>query len=229
MKKYSSCLFLGLAFFFLLLIAGGFALAQTGALFYGSTGPEVTRLQERLQNWGYFQGTVDGNFGKTTFDAVQQFQQQNGITATGTVDTATRNALGLENDEDMEPAYSPTKGVTVSDDVMLLSRIINAEAKGEPYLGKVAVGAVILNRVESPLFPNTLSGVLFQPGAFQAVSNGTIWSQPDEASVKAANNALSGWDPSYGCLYFWNPATSTSGWIWSKVPVMRVGEHVFAR
>ena len=125
--------------------------------------------------------------------------------------------------------YTPTEGVSSSDDVMLLSRIIHAEAKGEPFIGKVAVGAVILNRVESPAFPNSLSGVLFQPKAFQAVSNGTVWNQPDAEAVRAANNALSGWDPSYGCLYFWNPATSTSSWIWNKTPVMRVGKHVFAR
>lgn len=135
----------------------------------------------------------------------------------------------LQSGEEKVLAYTPTEGVSSSDDVMLLSRIIHAEAKGEPYLGKVAVGAVILNRMESPAFPNSLSGVLFQPKAFQAVSNGTVWNQPDAEAVRAANNALGGWDPSYGCLYFWNPATSTSGWIWSKSPVMRVGKHVFAR
>jgi len=229
LKNWRNKLLLGLILFLLLLVAGGVALAQTGALYYGSRGPEVSRVQERLRNWGYLKGDVDGVFGQQTFNAVKLFQQRNGLKVTGTVDTATRNALGLPSPGRATAAYTPTRGVSTSDEVMLLSRIIHAEAKGEPYIGKVAVGAVILNRIESPAFPNTLSGVLFQPRAFQAVSNGTIWNQPDAESIRAANNALSGWDPSYGCLYFWNPATSTSSWIWSKRPVMRVGKHVFAR
>ena len=227
MKKYRSKLLIGFIFSLLLLIVGGIALAQTGALYYGSSGPEVSRVQERLRNWGYLKGGTDGVFGQQTFNAVKLFQQRNGLNATGTVDTATRNALGLPSAA--RATYTPTRGVSSSDDVMLLSRIIHAESKGEPFIGKVAVGAVILNRVESPIFPNSLSGVLFQAHAFQAVSNGTVWSQPDAESIRAARNALSGWDPSYGCLYFWNPGTSTSRWIWNKKPVMRVGKHVFAK
>lgn len=226
MQRYKMVLMLGLIVSLLLIIAGGISLAQGGALYYGSSGPEVSQVQQRLQNWGYFRGTVDGFFGQKTFEAVKLFQQRNGINPTGTVDTATRNALGLAP---KPTAYTPTKGVSNSDDLMLLSRMINAEAKGEPFLGKVAVGAVILNRAENPAFPKTLSGVLFQPRAFQPVSNGTIWNQPDADSIKAANNALSGWDPTYGCLYFWNPGTSTSGWIWNRTVVMRIGNHVFAR
>lgn len=227
MNKFRSSLFIGLVISLLLVIACGISFAQQGALYYGSRGPEVRQVQERLRNWGYMKGDVDGEFGQQTFNAVKLFQQRNGIRVTGTVDTATRNALGLPSGA--RATYTPTKGVSSSDDVTMLSRIIHAEAKGEPFVGKVAVGAVILNRIESPIFPNTLSGVLFQPLAFQAVSNGAIWNQPDDESVRAANNALSGWDPSYGCLYFWNPATSTSRWIWNKKPVMRVGRHVFAR
>lgn len=228
MKKSGNEILLGLVLSLLLLAVSGIAMAQTGALYYGSKGPEVSVIQERLRNWGYFNGNVDGVFGRSTFNAVKLFQERNGLTVTGTVDTATRNALGLQSNGG-ESTYTSTKGVSSSDDVMLLSRIIYAEAKGEPYIGKVAVGSVILNRVESPIFPNSLSGVLFQPRAFQSVSNGTIWDEPDRESIRAANNALSGWDPSYGCLYFWNPVTSTSSWIWKKSPVMRVGKHVFAR
>jgi N-acetylmuramoyl-L-alanine amidase len=227
LKRFKSKLLLGLIFSLLLLVVGGIALAQQGALYYGSSGPEVSRVQERLRSWGYMKGGVDGFFGQQTFNAVRLFQQRNGLNVTGTVDTATRDALGLPSAT--RATYTPTRGVSASDDVMLLSRMIQAEAKGEPYIGKVAVGAVILNRIESPVFPKSLSGVLFQPGAFQSVSNGTLWNEPDAESVRAANNALSGWDPSYGCLYFWNPATSTSRWIWNKTPVMRIGKHVFAR
>jgi len=226
LQKYRNKVLLGLLVSLLLVAVGGIALAQTGALYYGSKGPEVTRVQQRLKDWGYLEGNVDGIFGFQTFKAVQLFQQRNGIKVTGTVDTATRNALGLSR---AEASYTPTKGVSASDDVTLLARMINAEAKGEPFVGKVAVGAVILNRVESPLFPNSLSGVLFQPKAFQPVSNGKIWQEPDAEAVRAAQNAINGWDPSYGCLYFWNPGTSTSSWIWQKKPVMRVGNHVFAR
>ncbi len=229
MKKSGNEILLGLVLSLMLLLAvSGIAMAQTGALYYGSNGPEVSVIQERLRNWGYFNGNVDGVFGRSTFNAVKLFQERNGLTATGTVDTSTRNALGLPS-KGGESIYTSTKGVSSSDDVMLLSRIIYAEAKGEPYIGKVAVGSVILNRVESPIFPNSLSGVLFQPRAFQSVSNGTIWNEPDMESIRAANNALNGWDPSYGCLYFWNPTTSTSSWIWKKSPIMRVGKHVFSR
>jgi N-acetylmuramoyl-L-alanine amidase len=227
LRGYRKKIWLGIVISLMLVAVGTIAFAQQGALYYGSKGPEVSKVQERLRNWGYLKGGTDGVFGQQTFNAVKLFQQRNGLNVTGTVDTATRNALGLAGAE--RATYTPTQGVSASNDVMLLARIIHAEAKGEPYIGKVAVGAVILNRVESPIFPSTLSGVLFQPLAFQAVSNGTIWNQPDDEAVRAANNALSGWDPSYGCLYFWNPATSTSRWIWSKKPVMRVGKHVFAR
>ncbi|MGI6554764.1 MAG: spore cortex-lytic enzyme [Bacillota bacterium] len=227
MQKYRTGLLVGLVFLLVLLAAAGIVFGQTGALYYGSEGPEVSRVQERLRNWGYLQGDTDGVFGQQTFNAVKLFQERNGLRVTGTVDTDTLNALGLGREA--AAAYTPTRGVSTNDDVMLLSRVIHAEAKGEPFTGKVAVGAVILNRIESPIFPNSLSGVLFQPRAFESVSNGTVWNEPDAESVRAAQNALSGWDPSYGCLYFWNPATSTSKWIWSKKPVMRVGKHVFAR
>jgi len=113
----------------------------------------------------------------------------------------------------------------------LLARIVHAEAKGEPYIGQVAVAAVILNRIDSPDFPNTLAGVIYQPGAFEPVMNGTINQDvPKDASArKAAQEALNGYDPTGGCLYFFNPQTATSKWIWSKPIVKTIGKHTFAK
>jgi N-acetylmuramoyl-L-alanine amidase len=127
------------------------------------------------------------------------------------------------------PGYAKDSG-RISD-VQLLARAINGEARGEPYEGQVAVGAVILNRVEAPQFPNTIAGVIYQPGAFTAVSDGQINVPIDENStvVKAAQDALNGWDPTYGCLYYWNPATATSKWIWSREIVVKIGKHNFGK
>lgn len=117
-----------------------------------------------------------------------------------------------------------------TDNLTLLSQVIQGEAGEEPYEGKVAVGAVMLNRMQSSSFPHTLSGVVFQPDAFESVSNGFIWSrQPTEDTVRAATQALNGWDPTYGCLYFWNPAKATSTWVWSRDVVTQIGQHVFAK
>jgi len=122
------------------------------------------------------------------------------------------------------------KTYTGISDVYLLARIIRAEAEAEPYAGKVAVAAVILNRVRHPGFPNTIAGVIFQPGAFESVSNGRFWSLlPNKESIKAAYDALHGWDPTYGALFFWNPAKMVSKWIWSRKIIARIGKHVFGR
>lgn len=116
-------------------------------------------------------------------------------------------------------------------DIQLLARAINGEARGEPYEGQVAVGAVILNRVRSPLFPKTISGVIYQPGAFTAVADGQINVPIDTKSTvhKAANDAMNGWDPTNGCIYYWNPATATSKWIWSREVQIEIGKHYFAK
>ena len=118
-------------------------------------------------------------------------------------------------------------GTYGNNDVMVLAKMIHGEARGEPYVGKVAVGAVILNRVEDQKFPGSVHGVCFQPGAFDAVSDGQYYMEPDDEAVKAAKAALNGWDPTYGALYYWNPATATSKWIWSRKVITRIGKHVF--
>ena len=118
-------------------------------------------------------------------------------------------------------------GTVSSNDVYVLSKIISGEARGEPYVGQVAGGAVIVNRVKNPNFPNTVYGVVFEPGAFTAVSDGQYYRQPVSSAVKAARAAINGWDPTGGALYYWNPATATSKWIWSRRIVARIGKHIF--
>ena len=116
-------------------------------------------------------------------------------------------------------------------EVQLLARAINGEARGESYEGQVAVGAVILNRTKDPNFPKTIAGVIYQPGAFTAVDDGQINVPIESGSsvLKAAQDALNGWDPTDGCIYYWNPATATSSWIWSKQVVKKIGKHYFAK
>lgn len=214
---------------------GDLARAQEApVLTWGTSGEAVRMMQNRLQQWGYFDGTVDGVYGAETYRAVLRFQQRNGIwPADGVVDRQTWIALGLLNavtQGGASPAASsaPASVAGRSDQLELLARVIAAEAEGEPYEGKVAVGAVILNRVQSPSFPNTLSGVIYQPHAFESVSNGLIWRRtPSARSYEAARAALNGWDPTYGSLFFWNPSKPVSPWIWTRQIVRRIGNHVF--
>lgn len=193
---------------------------------WGSSGAEVRELQNKLKSWGYFDGAVDGVYGAKTYEAVKLFQKKNGLTADGVVGSQTRAALGMPS-KSTAPNTSVSRGVSRSDDVNLLARTIHAESKGEPYEGQVAVGAVILNRVKSSKFPNTLAGVVYQPCAFEPVKRGTINEAPNEAAYKAARDAINGWDPTGGALYFWNPATSSSPWIWSRTITLKIGDHVF--
>lgn len=212
--------------------------AQRRTLYWGSTGQDVRDVQYKLRQWGYYNGLVDGYFGATTSRAVRDFQGRNGLRVDGVVGPQTWQALGLWTGavvgttaaKSSPPAnYSSTTGVSRSNDVQLLARLIHAEAQAEPYLGKVAVGAVILNRVNSPSFPNTLSGVVYQPKAFESVSNGRVNLAPSEESVRAAVDALNGWDPTYGALFFWNPYKRVSAWIWSRPIITQIGQHVFGR
>jgi len=203
--------------------------AQTRpTLYWGSTGDNVKQVQQRLSNWGYYKGPIDGFLGAATFNAIKEFQRKNGLTPDGIVGAQTYNALGLGTGT--APAaptgYQPSK-VSVSDDVMLLARAIHAEAESEPYIGKVAVGAVLLNRVSNPDFPNTLAGVVYQGKALESVANGRVNTQPNEDSIRAARDALNGWDPTYGCLFFWNPSKPVSPWIWTRKIVVQYGAHVF--
>lgn len=185
----------------------------------GSRGDTVKKLQQELKNQGFLKGSVDGIYGANTKAAVQKMQKAYGLSVDGIAGPKTLAALGISTDG---------TGNYTSSDVYLLAKCIYAEARGEPYTGKVAVGAVILNRVKSSKFPNTISGVIYQPWAFTSVNDGQINLEPDEECKKAARDAMNGWDPTYGCLYYYNPATATSKWIWSTKTVVKIGKHVFS-
>ena len=195
----------------------------------GSTGGEVKEVQRRLKNWGYYSGSVDGIFGSGTKKAVISFQKKNGLTADGVVGKATYKALGMTDSYNALASGSSSSGGASSSDLYLLAKTIYAEGRGEPYTGQVAIGAVILNRVKSSSFPNTVAGVVYQPGAFTAVSDGQINLEPNQTAYNAARDALGGWDPSYGSLYYYNPAIATSSWIFSRPTVTVIGNHVFAK
>jgi len=200
---------------------------ETSTLYWGSTGDDVREVQRRLNNWGYYDGTVDGIYGPKTFQAVKDFQAKNGISTTGTVGPQTRAALGMPAADG--GGYTPTRGVSSRDNVYLMAQAIYGEARGEPYIGQVAVGAVIMNRINHPSFPSTIAGVIFQPGAFTAVSDGQMFMEPDENAMKAARDALNGWDPSGGAIYYYNPAKTTNNWIYSRPVVKVIGKHRFAK
>ena len=189
----------------------------------GSTGEAVRTIQTKLKRWGYYNGAVDGVYGSKTVAAVKYFQRSNGLTADGVCGSKTLAALGIS-----ASGSSSSTGTASRDDD--LCRMISAEARGEPYTGQVAVGAVILNRVRHPAFPNTVAGVLFQPGAFSPVADGQFYRVTiTDSARKAAQDALNGWDPTGGAIYFYNPAKSTSQWIFSRPVVLTIGEHVFAK
>lgn len=207
---------------------------QTAVLRQGASGGEVRELQRRLKEWGYYNGSVDGVYGKGTVEAVKAFQKKNGLKADGIAGIETYKALGmnesvkvLENGN-KTPSASTNNSNYTSSDLYLLAKCIYAEARGESYTGQVAVGAVILNRVASSSFPNTISGVIYQRHAFTAVSDGQINLEPDKTAMNAASDAMNGWDPTYGCLYYYNPAVATSSWIFGRQTVTTIGKHVFA-
>ena len=185
-----------------------------------TTTAENRTIQTKLKRWGYYNGAVDGIYGSQTRKAVRYFQGKNGLAVDGIVGPKTAAALGM--------TLSGQKSSQSSSDLELLAKCVYAEARGEPYTGQVAIAAVVLNRVKSPSFPNTIAGVIYQPYAFTAVSDGQINLTPNSTAYKAAQDALNGWDPTYGCLYYYNPATATSSWIWSRQTVVTIGNHVFA-
>lgn len=194
--------------------------AQAATYRQGSTGEQVRTIQTKLKNWGYYDGAVDGIYGSATTRAVKYFQQKNGLTADGVVGPATLKALGMSTGESAGTASQ-------ANSVDLLARVISAEARGEPYSGQVAVGAVILNRVEHPSFPNTIAGVVYQPGAFTCMVDGQFNEPVAESCIRAARDALNGSDPSGGAIYYFNPNTATSGWIWSRPLIKVIGNHRF--
>ena len=189
---------------------------------FGSSGSEVRNIQTKLKNWGYYTGSVDGVYGSRTVAAVKSFQRNNGLTADGIAGTKTLAAMGISS------GGSSNTG-TNSANIDLLARAIHGEARGEPYTGMVAVGAVILNRVDSPNFPSTVAGVVYQKGAFDAVSDGQINLTPNEQSYNAARDAMNGWDPTGGAIYYFNPATATNKWIWSRPLTITIGKHRFCK
>ena len=206
-----------------LLLVGNIALAATYR--QGSSGEQVRTIQDKLKRWGYYDGAVDGIFGSGTRKAVIKFQKQNGLTADGVVGDNTLKALGMPV-SGSSSCYS--SGTSSGDhDVALLARVISAEARGEPYAGQAAVGAVILNRIEHPSFPSTLAGVVYQPGAFSCMDDGQIDQPVAESCRRAAQEALNGSDPSGGAIYYFNPATATSKWIWSRPLIKVIGKHRF--
>ncbi len=193
----------------------------------GDKGGEVKEVQRRLKNWGYYTGSVDGVFGAGTRAAVIKFQKKNGLTADGVVGKSTYQALGMNASSNVLTTQSGS-GKFSDSDLYLLAKTIYAEGRGEPYTGQVAIGAVVLNRVEDPAFPNTIAGVVYQKGAFTAVDDGQINLTPNETAMKAARDAVNGWDPTGGAMYYYNPAVATSSWIFDRQTVTVIGKHVFA-
>lgn len=206
------------------------AFPRTRAAVYswGSSGEMVTKIQTNLKKWGYYTGNVDGVFGTQTSKAVRRFQQKNGLKVDGVVGSQTLAALGLSESAGSSGSSAAASGSSNSN-LYLLARIISAEARGEPYEGQVAVGAVVLNRVKHPSFPNTLSGVIYQNGAFTAIVDGQFDQPISSQSYQAARDAMNGWDPSGGAIYYYNPAKTTNTWIYSREVIKTIGNHVFAK
>lgn len=207
-----------------LLLVPAIALGAT-MLEVGSNGSDVTKVQKRLIQYGYMTGSADGKYGEKTRDAVIWFQKRNGLTADGRVGSATAAALGVT----LGSSGSTTASTTIlSADHRLLAKLVYAEARGETYKGQVAVAAVVLNRVRSASFPNTISGVIYQTNAFTCVNNGSINNTPDSSCVRAARDAMNGWDPTGGCLYYYNPKTASDSWIRTRTVKTVIGNHSFA-
>lgn len=209
-----------------LLVAYG-VYANAAVVKTGSRGQIVKTIQTKLKRWGYYNGSVDGVFGTQTKNAVMYFQRKNGLTVDGIVGSATAKAMGVSLSGSTASSGTTTANKVSNSDLYLLSCCIYGEARGESYTGKVAVGAVILNRVASSSFPNTISGVIYQNGAFTCVSDGQINLGTNDECTRAAQDALNGWDPSGGALYYFNPATATSKWIWSRKQIVTIGKHIF--
>ena len=195
---------------------------QGAVLSLGSRGEKVALIQQRLKDWGYYTDAVDGIFGRGTHNAVVRFQRQNGLSVDGQVGKQTAAAMGVSL------AGTVSAALYQESELALLARLVSGEARGEPYIGQVAVAAVVLNRVRSDEFPDTISGVIFQPGAFDAVWDGQFDLTPTDSCIRAARDAINGWDPTGGCVYYYNPSTATNEWIWTRQVQLTIGRHAFA-
>lgn len=190
----------------------------------GAQGEAVRTIQQKLKRWGYYDGQADGIYGPQTTEAVKYFQRRNGLTPDGIAGAATLKALGMAQFEGTDAGSQAGR----DNDLYLLARMISAEARGEPYEGQVAVGAVILNRVRHPSFPNSVAGVIYQPGAFSALNDGQYDQPVADSARRAAQDAMGGWDPTGGAIYYYNPAKTTNQWIYSRPVIARIGGHLFA-
>ena len=220
MDRKKQCLVLAIVFAVniaaITLVAG----AEAASYKKGSSGNTVSQIQTALKKQGFYTGAVDGNYGSATESAVKAFQQDRGLTPDGKAGAWTLKALGLKDSD--SSAQSADNG-----DVALLARLISAEARGEPYSGQVAVGAVVLNRVEHPAFPNSVAGVVYQPGAFTCITDGQFNEPVTDSAYRAARDAMNGVDPCGGAIYYFNPSTATSKWIWSRPLIVVIGKHRF--
>ena len=203
-------------FIFLLILSLILAPCTLALSLYGSRGEEVSAIQRELSERGYYYAGIDGIYGKTTENAVLQFQKDNGLIIDGIAGNETLKALGIESGDSYNSA-----------DYQLLARLISAEARGEPYIGQVAVGAVVLNRMEHPSFPDTMAGVIYQKGAFSCLYDGQFDEPIADSAYAAARDALNGMDPSDGAIYYFNPNTATNKWIWSRPLIVTIGSHRF--
>lgn len=206
-----------------ILVSFSFIITVSGYSTVGSRGNEVRNIQQRLKNWGYYTGAVDGIYGTKTKAAVIKFQKKHNVTADGICGPKTLELIGLPTGNNP----SSSSGGYSSSDYQLLARLISAEARGEPYIGQVAVGAVVLNRVEHPSFPNSISGVIYQKNAFTCINDGQFDKPVADSAYSAARDALNGMDPSGGAIYYFNPSTATSKWIWSRPLIKTIGKHRF--
>ena len=220
MNRKKQCLVLAIVFAVniaaITLVAG----AEAASYKKGSSGNTVSQIQTALKKQGFYTGAVDGNYGSATESAVKAFQQDRGLTPDGKAGAWTLKALGIKDSG--SSAQSADNG-----DVALLARLISAEARGEPYSGQVAVGAVVLNRVEHPAFPNSVAGVVYQPGAFTCITDGQFNEPVSDSAYRAARDAMNGVDPCGGAIYYFNPSTATSKWIWSRPLIVVIGKHRF--
>jgi len=193
----------------------------------GSKGPEVTELQKKLVQLGYSVGSVDGKFGSKTEAAIRRFQKERGLRVDGLAGTQTIKELKRLTGQSTNASGKAVGYKNI--DTNLLARAVNAEARGEPYIGQVAVAAVILNRIKDPAFPKTVADIIYQPRAFSSVDDGQINLAPSASSIRAAQEAINGSDPSGGAVFFFNPAKTSNKYIWSRPQIKQIGNHMFTK